>query len=166
VKKALLGFVLMFLGLSLLSAGTVFVYIEESCNGERGFFLKRTRDGLFDQLYESGHIIFDDMSDKGIANRYSGEDFAIPLAAARKGGADFLIALSIDSTVKKVSGEPKAPEKIDSHCRFLLLEVGTGRRLAQGEFVLNNDGQEATLDRDKLGLELGHEIAAALAGKL
>jgi hypothetical protein len=165
VKKALFGFWLMFFGLTLLSAGTVFVYIEESCNGERGFFLKRTRDGLFDLLYENGHIIFDDISDKGMENRFSGENFAIPLAAARKGGADFLIALSIDSTVRKVSATPKSPEKIDSRCRFLLLEVVTSRHVAQGEFVLNNNGKETEMDRDKLGLELGREIAGALAGR-
>jgi hypothetical protein len=168
MKKALISFLCLAFWLSggTSWAGTVYLYIEESCNGERGFFLTKAREGMFDALFTDGHIIFDDMSDKGTGTRLVNLDVAVPLAAARKGGADFLITLSIESTVRKLSDRPKSPEKIDSRCRYALFEVGTSRRLVEGELFLQNDGKEVELDRDRLGFELGREVAAAVEKRL
>jgi hypothetical protein len=146
-----------------LFAGTFFLYIEETCNGERGLFLTQAREGLFDSFFESGHIIFDDLSDSGKGTRLVSKNITAPLAAARLGGADYLIALAIESTIeKKTSAGKKADEDISSRCTFLLYEVGTGRLVCQGSRSLENKGREDEFDRNKLGFELGREVASSL----
>ena len=55
VKRAHI-FTLLFIFMLLsgrLWAGTFFLYIEESCNGERGLFMTGTREGILDTFFEN-----------------------------------------------------------------------------------------------------------------
>ena len=140
-----------------MSAHTVYLYIEESCNGEHGFFLTKAREGVFDSLFNAGHIVFDDSSDTGTGTRLVTLDVAVPLATARNGGADVLLTISIESKANKIP-TGKAGERIASRCSYALFEVGSGRKLAQGERELSNLGKEAVMDRNELGRSLGHDI--------
>ncbi len=164
VKKAHV-FTLLFIFMLLsgrLWAGTFFLYIEESCNGERGLFMTGTREGILDTFFENNQIIYDDMSDKGAGNRILSRDVIQPLATARRGGADFLLAVDIQSTLEKVSAEPKAPEYIKSTCAYFLYEVETGRLLTQGKLSLEKKGLAEKKERDELGFELGCRISRDL----
>ncbi len=148
------------------SAVTVYLYLEESCNGERGLYLTAAREGVFDVLFGAGHIVFDDASDKGLGTRIASADLDAPLSVARRGGADYLMTVAIESKVEKTSAGPKATEKIDSRCAFALFEAGTGRLIARGEYALSNRGKEKDLDRNKLGFALGREIGKRAASGL
>jgi hypothetical protein len=146
-----------------LWAGTFFLYIEETCNGERGLFMTGTREGILNNFFENDQIIYDDMSDKGKGSRIASGDVAQPLSTARRGGADFLLAVAIQSRVEKISPEPKSRENIKSTCDYYLYEVGTGRLLTQGTLSMEKTGLEYKKERDELGFDLGRSISLALA---
>ncbi|MBN2352135.1 MAG: hypothetical protein JXD23_06145 [Spirochaetales bacterium] len=147
-------------------AVTVYLYLEESCNGKHGLFLTAAREGVFDVLFGANHIVFDDTQDKGLGTKILADDLAVPLSVARRGGADYLLTIVIDSTIEKMSAGPQAPEKIDSRGTYALFEAGTGRRIARGECELNNRGKEEGMDRNKLGFDLGREMGKKAASVL
>jgi hypothetical protein len=143
-------------------AGTFYLYMEETCNGERGLFLTGAREGILDTFFERDQIIFDDMADSGKGGFIASRDVAGPLAAARRGGADYLLAVDIKTIVEKTDASPKARENIKSVCTFLLFEVGTGWLLEEGTLQMEKKGLEEKKERDELGFALGIEISAAL----
>jgi hypothetical protein len=143
-------------------AGTFFLYLEETCDGEHGVLLAGARLGIIDTFFENGQILFDDVADQGRGTRVKTRDVVRPLAVARRGGAEYLLAVAIDSLVEKTSSEPKAPENIKSTCTFLLYEVGTGRLLTEGSLAMEKKGLKDEKERDDLGFELGHKISMTL----
>ncbi len=147
-----------------LRANTFFLYIEESCNGERGLFLTGAREGILDTFFENDQIIYDDMADKGRGDRLDSGDIVHPLSTARRGGADFLLAVAIQSHVEKSSPEPKAPENIKSSCAYYLYEVGTGRLLTKGSYRMEKTGLAEKKEWDEMGFELGRTISRSLSG--
>lgn len=147
-----------------LLANTFFLYIEESCNGERGLFLTGAREGILDTFFENDQIIYDDMEDKGRGDRLETQDIDNPLSTARRGGADFLLAVAIQSHVEKSSPEPKSPENIRSSCAYYLYEVGTGRLLTKGSYRMEKTGLAEKKERDEMGFELGRTISRGLSG--
>jgi hypothetical protein len=154
---------LSFFAFTPLYPGTFYLYIEEQCNGEAGQFLATVRIGIFDAFFTAGHIIFDDGLDKGLGGKIPTKDLALPLARARAGGADFLIAAAIVSTSEKIPGNL---EKISSTCSFFLYEAGTGRLMGSGSVSADNRGKETEIDREKLGLMLGQKAAGNLKSLL
>jgi hypothetical protein len=140
-------------------AETIFVYVEECCNGVHGIVLSEIKEGIFDALFEAGHIVFDDVQDKGTGSYIQTKNFAIPLAVARQGGAKYMLAVGIRSTVEKIS---KTEERISSTAEVYLLLTRTNTVIYFGKIELSNKGKEDTVTRDTLGFNLGTGIAALI----
>ncbi|HEQ71328.1 MAG TPA: hypothetical protein ENN69_02470 [Spirochaetia bacterium] len=142
--------------LTPLVAGTFYLYIEEETDGVRGTFLPDAREGLIDGFFTADHIIFDDAVDPASGNRLSHGDVRVPLADARRGGAEYLIAVRIVSTVHETNA---GEETLDSVVWYFLYEVGTGRLIGKGSLEDSNEGREGEYGRKKYGFSLGEKIA-------
>jgi hypothetical protein len=141
------------------AAETIYVYLEESCNGENGIYLSEIKEGIFDAFFEAGHIVFDNIRDKGSKTYVKNKDFSMPLKAAVKGGAGYLLAVGVESKVDKIN---ENTEKISSSAQVYLLQTSTGEIIYSGKVELCNSGKEDLLTKDKLGFELGVMITALL----
>ena len=159
MRNLLLGLLLLSGFKTSLGAETIFVYLEESCNGEKGNYLTEIKEGIFDAFFEAGHIVFDNTRDKGRNSCVKNKDFSVPLAAAVKGGAGYLLAVGVESTVVKIQ---ENVERISTTAQVYLLEASAGDIIYSGRVELSNSGNETLVTRDKLGFELGVMITALL----
>jgi hypothetical protein len=141
----------------ILSAETIFIYLEESCNNQHGIYLDQVKEGIFDALFEAGHVVFDDVKDNGGSSLIEEKDFKKPITIALKGGAKYVLAVRVRSETQKIS---ENSERISGTAQVYLLLARTGVVVYTGEVRLSNNGNEVELTKDKLGFELGGMIAA------
>ncbi len=142
-----------------LSSETIFIYLEESCNGENGIYLSEIKEGIFDALFESGHIVFDNSKDDGSHSYIKLKNFSVPLNVAVKGGAKYLLAVAVESTVQKIN---EAEERISSTAHVYLLQARTSSIVYSGRVMLSNGEAEELMSKEQLGFELGLLIAQML----
>lgn len=143
-----------------MGAGTFYLYIEERCNGEQGYFLTGVRFGLIDTLFEQGHIVFDNALDPGTDSRLTSEGIRPVFAAAWEGGAEYIVVVAVISTVEKTTARA---DRIAGSCVFRLYDVENGTLLGKGAFALDNAGREHEFEKDALGFEIGRRAACLIA---
>lgn len=123
--------------------------LEENLNGGKSPLPLPTKEGVYDSLFESGHVVFD--TKDGSALPPIGE----LLELAQDGGARLLLrvrATSLDSTT------PEKTRTVTTTASYELYESRTGRILGQGEITDSNSGREAQCDGRQLGMEIGRKI--------
>lgn len=158
-RRFLIIGLLLVLSLAPAVAGTFFLYIEENFNGSPGFYLSGIRGGIIDAFFESGHIIFDNALDPGGKQLITTGGLGEIFGTALKGGAEYLIAVSVVSTGETLADRS---EQITARCGYRLYRVATGELLETGSLEFDNAGREKQLPRDALAFELGRETAASL----
>jgi len=141
----------------ILAAETIYIYVEECCNGENGIYLDQVKEGIFDVLFEAGHVVFDDVKDKGAGTFIEEKNFKKPIAIARKGGARYVLAVGVQSAAQKID---ENRERISGTAQVYLILARTGAVIYAGKAEISNKGNENELTKDKLGFELGGMIAA------
>ncbi|MBN1797240.1 MAG: hypothetical protein JW822_01595 [Spirochaetales bacterium] len=144
-----------------LFSETIFIYLEESCNGENGIYLTEIKEGIFDALFESGHVVFDNSKDDASHSYIKLKNFSVPLNVAVKGGARYLLAVAVESTVEKID---EAQERISSTAHVYLLQARTSTIIYSGTVTLSNSEVEGVMSKEHLGFELGYLIAHMIDG--
>lgn len=140
----------------MMFARTVFIYIEETCNGEKGEFLSDARDGIFEVLFDQGHIVFDN-GKEGIDNDIiTRENLSSVIFTAQHGGAEYLIAVSIASEKEELPGKKF---RIYSTGEYFVFNVDSGELLFKGTAEFSNKGRESDISLKQCGLFLGRDIA-------
>jgi len=163
LKKTLfLTVFLLFAGFSVFGE-MVYVYIEETCNGEHVECLPQTRSGIFDELFEAGYIVFDNSEDKAETDRIMGKKLSPVFTQAVSGGADFLIAVAIAST-REVLASKRI--RLVSTSTYFLYDALTGKLLATGNATINNKDREEEMPPAQCGISMGKQIGSALGGIL
>jgi hypothetical protein len=160
VKRIVVWFFLVLI-LVPLSSETIFIYLEESCNGENGIYLTEIKEGIFDALFESGHVVFDNSKDDGSHSYIKVKNFSVPLNVAVKGGARYLLAVAVDSTVETINQDQ---ERISSTAQVYLLQANTSTIVYTGSVTLSNTDTEELMSKEYLGFELGLLIAHMIDG--
>jgi hypothetical protein len=144
-----------------LFSETIFIYLEECCNGENGIYLTEIKEGIFDALFESGHVVFDNSKDDGSHSYIKVKNFSVPLNVAVKGGARYLLAVAVNSTVEKINQDQ---ERISSTAQVYLLQANTSTIVYTGSVTLTNTDTEKLMSKEYLGFELGLLIAHMIDG--
>jgi len=146
--------------------GTFFVFVEEKVDGE--FLLEDVSpvsEGLLLGLFDRGHIVFDDNGmEPGFP--WEGEDFSRFLETGRQGGAEYFIAVKVDTT----SHPPEASEgttkavRYSSVIKYYCFEVLPGKLLAKGDLAESSEGAEGSPGRVDFGMQLGSRLSASVEG--
>jgi hypothetical protein len=148
---------LFFIFLSFCSFGeTFFICTDEQCNGEIVPLDEQVREGVFDGLFEAGHIVFDDCvtkRDRAITNEASIREL---LVLASEEGAPFLVIVRVQSAKKVLSA---GVERIESEAEYLLYDVAAGACIGRDTLTANNFNKESELKRNKLWFAFGQEIS-------
>ena len=156
MKRIVYFILLIFFSFGLLSAETFYLYIEESCNEIQGIYLAEAREGIFSEIFDFGHIIFDNVADDGCGTILKKRDFSKPLNIALTGGANYLIAVRIDTFTTIYSGNLN---QIESTATIFLIHVETGELIYSDKLMIDNKGKENEQTKDIFGFELGGIIA-------
>jgi hypothetical protein len=135
--------------------------VEESMNGRPSPLPMPIKEGLFDSLFEAGHVVFDTKDGDAVP------PFQDLILMARDGGARLVLHVNAAS---RDSAGPEKRRTIASTVAFELYESKTGRILGRGSISAGNEGREAECDGRQLGMEVGRKIikdagVLALVGK-
>ena len=111
-------------------------------------------EGIFDGLFEAGHIVFDLGTGRALPPI---EDLA---DMARSGGAEYVLQAVIAFMI-----QPKEEgNEIEAVAEFSVIRAGNVKRLGGWTVSDTNKGREKDMDLLKLGFELGTLIAAKVNG--
>jgi len=149
------------LACSTVWGGTFFVFVEESLDQEYLETVSPVSEALLAGLFDRGHIVFDDNGmEPGFP--WDAEGLARLLATGRNGGAEYFVAVRVDTVSRKreaPDGEPPLT-CYDTSLRFYCYRVAGGLLLESGEMTESNGGRELELSRIDLGTLLGERLSA------
>jgi hypothetical protein len=111
-------------------------------------------EGIFDGLFEAGHIVFDVGSGKAIPPI---DDLA---DMARSGGAEYVL----EGDVSFITKAGENGREITATAELSLVRAGNVTRLGTVTLTDTNKGREKDVDLPKLGFELGVMIAERVNG--
>jgi len=160
--KTLLSFVILFFACLHTFGETIFICTDEECDGTVVPLDEQVREGVFDGLFEAGHIVFDDCvvkRDKVITSPASIREL---LTLASEEEAPFLVIVRVHSTKKNLAS---GAERIQSEAEYLLYDVAAGARIGRGVLTATNLDKEVDMKRKKLWFSLGEQISVKI-GKL
>lgn len=107
-------------------------------------------EGIFEGLFDAGHIVFD----TGSGTPSSTEDLA---EMARRGGARYVLEARISFTTSTTADGAK---EIEVSAQYTLIAAGSASRLGAGTVADSNKGRERDVDLSTLGSECGKMIAS------
>jgi hypothetical protein len=131
-------------------AETLLLAISETVDGSPSPPPPPATEGIFDGLFEAGHIVFD-LGDG--AKIPEANDLA---AMARSGGAGYVVQAAVVFTLAHRDGFTD----ITATARINLFGAQKAESLGSETLEDSNQGREKDVDLKKLGFELGTMIAA------
>jgi hypothetical protein len=175
MKKAILLCLLIIVSASCRGE-TFFIVVSEIRDGEE---LKRpspSQEGIIEAMFDLGFVSFDSGHYRPAAD-WTTMDFREPLAIARQGLAQFILAAEVRSVTRQ--REPGAaqqdsgrrdsdpPLAIDTSVRYCLFEVSGAALLAEEEMELDNSSKQAReLSYSEFLHSVGREIAVRCIRRL
>jgi len=149
LKAALL--LILFLSAAACVAQTFMIVATEIRDGEELSRPFPSQEGMIEGMFDSGFVSFD----TGLyapAVDWGSMDFSEPLAIARQGLAQFLLAAEVRSTteardlstMKDYTGESPAQDllKIQTSARYYLYDVRSKKPVGQGTGSFENESPE------------------------
>ncbi|MBN1412877.1 MAG: hypothetical protein JW969_18700 [Spirochaetales bacterium] len=143
-----------------LFADTFFVFSCEKINGELDTYPYMVKEGILDNLFEEGHIIFDDgvnNCELSIENR---DEMDKIFKTAVSGGARYIIVLFADTKREKLANKL---ERYESRCEYYLFDIKTRNCIGKGDLGSDNIGKEENIKGDTLLFTLGGDIAGKIS---
>jgi hypothetical protein len=129
---------------------TLLLCVTETVDGNPSPPPLPASEGIWDGLFESGHIIFDTEEGKP----------PLPLSTlvelAVSGGARYILAARV-AFVR--TPRDAGPAEISARAGYSLYTAKTGGVVGEGTITDDNRGREKKVDLAKLGFELGNHIA-------
>jgi hypothetical protein len=134
---------------------TLLLAVCETVDSEPGQLPPPATEGLFDALFEAGHIVFNTRDGAEIPPK------AELLALAVSGGAGFVLEVSVEYTrTQRAEGFVT----VDAAARFNLFAALSGDLLASGVLSDSNRGSEKDVNLFALGFRLGERVASEAFG--
>lgn len=133
--------------------------VEESMNGRPSPLPLPVKEGVYDSLFEAGHVVFDTKDGAAVP------PFQDLILLARDGGARLVLRVNV---VSQETAGPESRRTVNSVVTYELYESRTGRFLGNGRITDSNAGREVECSGRSLGMEIGRQItkeAGALAVK-
>ncbi len=156
VKKIIISGVILFLPL-LLSAETIFIYtVSEGSDATLKSSVPYLEDGVMDELFNAGHIVFNASSTKPVKQRGL-DTYKEPedLLTAKAGGASFLLEIAMHYTLEN-------GKEIPQNADYRLFKVSSGKILNIGKVRIEKDtGGEKKSGEKKLedmGRTMVHKV--------
>lgn len=140
-----------------VAAETVLLATFESIDGSPCAPPLPLREGLSAQLFEEGHIVFDD----GDSSETRRTDALVSLAVA--GGAAWVLEAAVEFSETQVAA---ALARISARVTWRLTRASDGSPAGTGSLTATNEGREKLVDLARLGREIGTAIASALGDPL
>jgi len=154
--KKIISVLFLFLPL-LLSAETIFIYtISEGSDATLKSSVPYLEDGVMDELFNAGHIVFNASSTKPVKQRGL-DTYKEPedLLTAKSGGASFLLEIAMHYTLEKGKEIPQTAD-------YRLFKVSSGKILKIGKVRIEKDtGVEKKSGEKKLedmGRTMVHKV--------
>jgi hypothetical protein len=141
---------------SRLSAETLLLAVSETIDGVPAPKSPPAIEGIFDGLFEAGHIVFDLGSGKAIPPMADLADIAV------SGGAEYVLQAAVAFTIFPREGG----NEVSATAQFSVIRAGSVTRVGAWTVSDTNKGREKDVDLSKLGFELGAMIAAKVNGIL
>jgi hypothetical protein len=159
MKKLAIIITIFLLSMALCSGETFFIVTDETFEGNQVPLGDQVREGIFDSLFESGHIVLDDpgasLSDDILSNRsVSG---LLDRAAAFE--MPFLVLVRVSS---KKTDPAKAGELITAVAGFAVYDVLAKKLAGKGEIKADNNGKNKFETNAKFWFYLGGQIAGKI----
>ncbi len=107
-------------------------------------------EGIFEGLFDAGHIVFDTGGGQPPSTGVLAE-------MARTGGAGYVLEARISFTTSTTADGAK---EIEVTAQYTLLAAGSAARLGAGTVADSNKGRERDVDLSTLGAECGKTIAS------
>jgi hypothetical protein len=143
-------------GISLFSEAFL-VAVTETVDGGPGTLPPPVTEGIFDGLFDSGHIAFNTRDGAALPST------AELLAIARAGGAGYVLEADIAYTRTPIAG---GSPRVSATAAFTLIETRQGSTADSGTLSADNRGREKVTDLKKLGFELGRSIVRDITSYL
>jgi hypothetical protein len=134
---------------------TLFLAVSESVDFLPGPLPPPATEGIFDALFEAGHIVFNTRDGSEIPPKT--ELVAIAVA----GGAGFILEVRVEYTRTPRS---EGVDTVDAVARYSLLAASSGNLLASGVVKDSNRGREKEIDLAALGFRLGGKVVERASG--
>jgi hypothetical protein len=130
---------------------TLLLAVYETIDSQPGQLPPPATEGLFDALFEAGHIVFNTRDGSQIPPK------AELLTIAVSGGAGYVLEVSVEYTR---TPQAEGLVTIDAAARFSLFAALTGDLLASGILSDSNRGDEKDVNLFSLGFRLGEKVAS------
>ena len=159
MKTVYLLFIAIFSVSSPLFSETVFLYtVSEGTEDTLKTSVPYLEDGIFETLFDAGHIVFNDSSVRPVAERgldtyKEPEDFL----TAKAGGASFLMEIYLYYRVED-------DKEIPTYADYRLFNVISGKLLAKGTTLIVSAGEDES-EEEKLeatGIKMVKDILSFL----
>ena len=159
MKPVYLLFIAIFLASSPLFSETVFLYtVSEGTEATLKTSVPYLEDGIFETLFNAGHIVFNDSSTKPVAERglethKEPEDFL----TAKAGGASFLIEIYLHYRVED-------DKEVPIYADYRLFNVISGKLLADGTARVVSSGDDESEEKklEATGIKMVQNILSFL----
>jgi hypothetical protein len=132
-------------------SSTLLLAVYETIDSQPGQLPPPVTEGLFDALFEAGHIVFNTRDGSEIPPK------AELLSIAVSGGAGYVLEVRVEYT-RTLQAEGLVT--IDAAARFKLFAALTGDLLASGILSDSNRGDEKSVNLFSLGFRLGEKVAS------
>jgi hypothetical protein len=140
-----------------LAAATFLLLVTETQDGVRASPPLTAREGILAALFEDGQIAFDLPAD-GVTPEF---DDLTRLAV--QAGADTIAVIVVDWHEEHLYG---GATRVSCRGSIVLIDPATGERSEPIPFALDNKDRERSVDRPRLGVEIGLFLARAWQGGL
>jgi hypothetical protein len=173
MKKAVLLFLLILVSISCRGE-TFFVLVSEIRDGKELGRPSASQEGVIEAMFDLGFVSFDSGPYRPAVN-WTTMDFREPLAIARQGLAQFILAAEVRSvTERRVPAAPQQAERgsdpqlaIGTSVRYRLFEVSSAAVLAEEEMEMDNSAEQTRyLSYYEFLHSVGREIAARCIERL
>jgi hypothetical protein len=155
--KRLTGIIAIFLLSMTLCAGeTFFIVTDETFEGNPVPLGDQAREGIFDSLFEAGHIVLDDPGASLVDDILSEQSARGLLDRAASFEMPFLVLVRVTS---KKTDPAKAGGLVTAVAGFAVYDVLAKKLVGQGELRADNNGKNKFATNAKFWFYLGGEIA-------
>jgi hypothetical protein len=144
-----------FLQCSPAFPATYLIAVSETIDSLPGQVLPPVTEGIFDALFEGGHIVFNTKDGSEIPSRPE------LLAIADSGGAEYMLEVRVAYTR---TARAEGPATVEATARYSLYSVPAGEVLASAVISDTNMGSEKETDLYALGFRLGGRVADEAMG--
>jgi hypothetical protein len=136
---------------------TLLLCVTETVDGSPSPLPRPASEGIWDGLFEKGHVVFD------TAEGNPPPPLPTLVGLAVSGGAGYIV----DARVAFVrTPREDGPEEISAKASYSLFTAKTGRPVGAGTVARDNKGREKEVNLAALGFELGNLVADKVSALL